>query len=178
MADSTALVAAITGASTVAGGAGAALITALQQGRTARHQLEMEQKKVEGDIDRAALDRRLTTYCEFLDVERELRMLVASGREFTTDEYEQWLANFNRSFNLLALTGTPEAREEAAAMFNELDGIDRDRLGDESGETFAQKLRGAYQTHNAKMVEIRSELIETMSADVAPRGKRPAQTSR
>jgi hypothetical protein len=168
MADGTALVAAITGFSTLSAGIGGAYLTARQQSETARRGVEAEREKAETERQQTALDRRLSTYREFLDVERQLRMLVASGRDFTSDEFFDWLSSFNRTYNLLVLTGTREARRRADGLFTELQAMEHERIDDQSEAIFADKLRNAYLGHDKRLRDIRDDLIETMRQDVAP----------
>jgi hypothetical protein len=167
VADTTAIVAAITGISAVAAGTGTAYVTARQHGETVRSQLEGEREKADAQRREVAVDRLRETYREFLDVERQLRMLVASGRDITPVQYEEWIMSFDRSFNLLALTGTPAAHVGAEQLFQVLDGIDRERIDDDSNAPFAEKLRAAYRNHNEKMLEIRDNLIGTMRNDLS-----------
>jgi hypothetical protein len=170
MADSTALVAAITGISTLAAGVGGAWVTARQQSETTRRQLEAEREKAGREREAQALDRRLENYREFLDVERQLRMLVSSTETFASTEFDEWLVSFNQAYNLLVLTGTDNARLGADKFFSRLGEIDRDRLGDQSDATDSEKLVRAYGRHDAELRSIRDELIQTMRDDVAPHG--------
>lgn len=163
MADSTALVALITGISTVSAGVGGAYLTARQQIESARRQFEAERQKAETERLEQASDRRLETYREFLDVERKLRGLVAAD-PFDSAAFSEWLDSFNRAYNLLVLTGTPGARDVADRLFEKLREMDRESDGD-----YAYKFRVAYQDQDAALREIRDELIETMRDDVAPR---------
>ncbi len=170
VADSTALVAGITGISTLLAGVGGAYVSAHQQSEAARRQLEAEREKAERQREEQALDRRLDNYREFLDVERQLRMLVSSNQSFPSTVFYEWLASFNRAYNLLVLTGTDEARNGAEKVFNRLGEMDRDRLQDQSASSFAEKLVSAYGRHDAELRRIRDELIQTMRTDVAPHG--------
>jgi hypothetical protein len=169
MADTAALVAAITGISTVTAGISGAYLTARQQAATAERELGAERQKIDSERRQKALDRRLETYRELLDIERQLRMLVASGRDFASVEFEDWLASFNRTYNLVVLTGTRETRAQADRLYAELAAMDRERIHDPSDADFAAKLRDAYADHDEKLREIRDDLIETMRRDVAPR---------
>jgi hypothetical protein len=170
MADTTALVAAITAISTLSAGIGGAYVTAHQQSETARRQLEAEREMAGRKREEQALDRRLENYREFLDVERQLRRLVSSNQTFPSTEFYDWLASFNRAYNLLVLTGTDEARSGAEKLFNKFGEMDRDRLNDQSTISFSEKLVHAYGRHDAELRRVRDELIQTMRKDVAPHG--------
>jgi hypothetical protein len=172
MADSTALVAGITGISTLLAGIGGGWVSAHQQSETARRQLDADREKAERQREEEALDRRLENYRDFLDVERQLRRLVSSNQSSpsTDSDFYEWLASFNRAYNLLVLTGTDEARRGAEEVFNRLGEMDRDRLADQSASSFSEKLVNAYARHDAELRKIRDELIQTMREDVAPHG--------
>lgn len=161
MADSTVLVAAVTGISTVSAGVGGAFLTA-------RHQARAAQAQVESAWRQDSVNRLRETYREFLDAERELRLLVASPRDFAQEEYDAWLASFIRTYNFLLLTGTPEARHGADLLFAAFGEMESERLSDESSTSFGDKLRNAYADHQEQLQELRDAVIETMRQDVAP----------
>jgi hypothetical protein len=168
MADSTVWVAVVTGVSTISAGVGGAYLTARQQGETARREVEARREQAATEWQQQVLDRRLESYREFLDVERQLRMLVASGRDFSNAEFEDWLVTFNRTYNLVVLTGTRAAHEHAEKLFAELRVIDRERMEDQSSADYAKKLRRAFANHDDTLRQIRDDLIDTMRMDVAP----------
>jgi hypothetical protein len=168
MADSTVWVAVVTGISTISAGVGGAYLTARQQGETARREVDARREQAAAEAHQQVVDRRLESYREFLDVERQLRMLVASGRDFANAEFEEWLATFNRTYNLVVLTGTRAAHEHAEKLFTELRVMDGERMADQSSADFAEKFRNAFANHDDTLRQIRDDLIDTMRSDVAP----------
>jgi hypothetical protein len=158
----TIFVAGLSGLFGVAGG----WLTGRQHRKTTEAQLDADRWKTDDQRHHEAIERRLENYREFLDVERELRVMAASSENFEQKTFEEWLARFNRTYNLLVLTGSGRARREAGGLLTEIRGMEDDRMADDSDDPFALKVRRAYSSHEKNLTKIRDDLIEQMRADI------------
>lgn len=158
----TILTAAIAGLSGITGG----YLGMRQQATTIRDQLRAERERASETRREEQIDRRLQAYHDLLNVERQLRMLLASKITFSESEYAKWTAEFLQLYHRVVLTGTELVRGLVERLVGVFQSIDNERLS--SGEEgFADALIHAFQQHESELEETRAELIAAMRADVA-----------
>lgn len=135
---------------------------------TARYQ----RRSAEDQRRDAVVALRRQSYHGFLDAIRELTTLLASGREFTTDDFHGWLNRLNHAYNDVRLSGGETTIEEAKRLVEIIGLVDQGRLDDVSGDPIGDKLRRAYSEQADDLHAVEQRLAAAMQADVTPTHER------
>jgi len=159
----TILAAAIAGLSGVAAG----YLGMRQQTRTMRDQLRAERDRDLSKRKETLQDGRAQSYGNLLNVERGLRLLLASGRSFSYAEYAKWWHDYGELTSLIVITGTAAVSSQAVTLEGLYGQVDADRMSVAS-ERLTRTLTLAFQRHEPEIERARAYLIELMRADVAP----------
>jgi len=159
----TILAAAIAGMSGVAAG----YLGMRQQTQTMRAQLNDERNRDATKRKEMLQDRRAQTYGGLLNVERGLRLLLASGKSLSYADYAKWWHDYGELTSLVVITGTSVVSDQAETLERLYGQLEADRMSVAS-DSLGKAITRAFQRHEPEIERARAHLIELMRADVAP----------
>jgi hypothetical protein len=152
------LTSAVTG---VAGYGGARL-----QGRVALAQSRAQTEQATADRDLTALEKRQVAYHDLLDAIRQLQLLVYGSSALSASDFAEWNGGYQHLLNGVGLLGV-EAVRDAARRFDEVLRTLADRVPEHS-DSFQSGMQAGYNLIEGEITTRFRELMDGMSADVAP----------
>ena len=152
------LTAAVTG---LAGYGGARL-----QGRVALAQSHAQTAQAEAERDHTALQKRQGAYHDLLDVIRALQGQVYSSNPMTPDDLTAWNSTYQHLLNGVQLVGVESVRLAARGFDDVIQSLGG-RIP-ANPPSFQAAIQTAYEQSETEITTSFRELINAMSADVAP----------
>jgi hypothetical protein len=158
------LTAAVTG---LAGYGGARL-----QGRVALAQSRAQTAQAKAERDHTALEKRQGAYHDLLDVIRALQGQVYDSNPMTPGDLTTWNNTYQHLLNGVQLVGVESVRLTAQGFDDVIQSLSG-RLP-ANPPSFQIAIQTAYEQSEAEITKSFRELINAMSADVAPAQPAPA----
>ncbi len=136
------------------------------QGRVALAQSRAQTEQATADRDLTALEKRQVAYHDLLDAIRQLQLLVYGSSNLSASDFAEWNSGYQHLLNGVGLLGVESVRD-AARRFDEVLRTLADQVP-ERPDSFRTGMQAGYSLIEGDITTRFRELMDAMSADVAP----------